>query len=51
MITNVDSKQANGKFKFILIDNKLYIQRLSTPCLVLLQIHSCYSLGSDQVLQ
>ena len=43
---------ANGKLKFILIDNKLYIQRLSTPCAGSnYQItNSCYSLASQQVL-
>jgi hypothetical protein len=43
---------ANGKLKFILINNKLYIQRLSTPCAGSnYQItNSCYSLASQQAL-
>ena len=43
---------ANGKLKFSLINDKLYIQRVSTPCAgSSYQItNSCYSLGSDQVL-
>ncbi len=42
----------NGKLKFILIDKKLYIQRLSTPCAGSnYQIaNSCYSLTSQQIL-
>ena len=42
----------NGKLKFLLINDRLYIQRVSTPCDVSnYQVtNSCYSLGSDQVL-
>ena len=43
---------ANGKLKFSLINDKLYVQRVSNPCAGSnYQItNSCYSLGSDQVL-
>ena len=50
---NVYSESAlNGKLKFSLIDDKLYIQRLSTPCAgSSYQVtNSCYSLAADQVL-
>ena len=50
---NVYSESAaNGKLKFSLINDKLYIQRVSTPCAGSnYQVtNSCYSLGSDQVL-
>ena len=50
---NVYSESAvNGKLKFILIDKKLYIQRLSTTCAGSnYQItNSCYSLASQQYL-
>ncbi len=42
----------NGKLKFILIDKKLYIQRLSTTCAGSnYQVaNSCYSLASQEVL-
>ena len=50
---NVYSESAvNGKLKFILIDRKLYIQRLSTTCAGSnYQVtNSCYSLASQQYL-
>ena len=50
---NVYSESAaNGKLKFSLVNDKLYIQRVSTPCAGSnYQVtNSCYSLGSDQVL-
>ena len=50
---NVYSESANnGKLKFTLVNDKLFIQRISTPCAGSnYQItNSCYSLGSDQVL-
>ena len=50
---NVYSESAtNGKLKFSLINDKLYIQRVSTPCAgsTYQVTNSCYSLGSDQVL-
>ena len=50
---NVYSESAaNGKLKFSLINDKLYIQRVSTPCSGSnYQVtNSCYSLGSDQIL-
>ncbi|WP_310556520.1 T9SS type A sorting domain-containing protein [Flavobacterium sp.] len=50
---NVYSESAtNGKLKFMLIDKKLYIQRLSTPCAGSNYqiVNSCYSLTSQQIL-
>ena len=50
---NVYSESAaNGKLKFSLVNDKLYIQRVSTPCAgSSYQItESCYSLAADQVL-
>ena len=50
---NVYSESAvNGKLKFTLIDKKLYIQRVSTPCSGSnYQIaNSCYSMTSQQML-
>ncbi len=50
---NVYSESAaNGKLKFSLVNDQLYIQRISTPCAGSnYQVtNSCYSLGSDQVL-
>jgi photosystem II stability/assembly factor-like uncharacterized protein len=50
---NVYSESSvNGKLKFILIDYKLYIQRVSNPCAGSnYQVtNSCYSLTADQVL-
>ena len=50
---NVYSESStNGKLKFILINNALYIQRLSTPCAgsTYQVTNSCYSLASQQVL-
>ena len=50
---NVYSESAaNGKLKFILIDRKLYVQRVSTPCAgsTYQVVNSCYSLASQQVL-
>uniref|UniRef100_UPI0037525C13 T9SS type A sorting domain-containing protein n=1 Tax=Flavobacterium sp. TaxID=239 RepID=UPI0037525C13 len=43
---------ANGKLKFILIDKKLYIQRVSTSCngSNYQIVNSCYSLVSQQIL-
>ena len=42
----------NGKLKFSLINDQLYIQRVSTPCAgsTYQVTNSCYSLASDQVL-
>jgi photosystem II stability/assembly factor-like uncharacterized protein len=50
---NVYSESSlNGKLKFVLINRKLYIQRISTPCVGSnYQVtNSCYSLAADQVL-
>ena len=50
---NVYSESAaNGKLKFSLINDQLYIQRVSTPCAgsTYQVTNSCYSLASDQVL-
>ena len=50
---NVYSESSlNGKLKFIFINKKLYIQRVSNPCAGSnYQItNSCYSLAADQVL-
>nr|WP_309758454.1 T9SS type A sorting domain-containing protein [Flavobacterium sp.] len=50
---NVYSESAaNGKLKFSLVNDKLYIQRVSTPCAgSSYQVtNSCYSLAADQVL-
>ncbi|WP_309608597.1 T9SS type A sorting domain-containing protein [Flavobacterium sp.] len=50
---NVYSESAaNGKLKFSLVTDKLYIQRVSTPCAgSSYQVtNSCYSLAADQVL-
>ena len=50
---NVYSESAiNGKLKFMFIDKKLYIQRLSTPCggSNYQVTNSCYSLTKDQIL-
>jgi photosystem II stability/assembly factor-like uncharacterized protein len=50
---NVYSESAvNGKLKFILINKKLYIQRLSTTCVGSNYqiLDSCYSLASQEVL-
>ena len=42
----------NGKLKFSLVNDNLYVQRVSTPCAGsnYQVVNSCYSLGSDQVL-
>ncbi len=51
--SNVYSESiVNGKLKFILIDRKLYIQRVSTPCAgsTYQVVNSCYSMASQQVL-
>ena len=50
---NVYSESStNGKLKFSLVNNKLYIQRVSTPCAGsnYQVVNSCYSLASQQVL-
>ena len=50
---NVYSESAvNGKLKFSLVNDKLYIHRISTPCAGSnYQVtNSCYSLGADQIL-
>ena len=50
---NVYSESSvNGKLKFSLVNDKLYIQRVSTPCAgSSYQVtNSCYSLAADQVL-